>query len=197
MVEQPTKAVTFVENHDYEYGRSTDSHVPTWIKPLAYSFILLRKHGYPCIFWPDLYGSCDNSCHKGYPSGWEYLELLLKLRKQFALGEENFYSGQNVAGWVRLGGVAGAKGAMAVVISTAAQGISAVRMETGRFNRRFYHFATIKANSDASAFLVAKFHYDVYGDKADGLCTDGSGFADFLAEGGTVSIWIEDGVGLS
>jgi alpha-amylase len=35
-----------------------------------------------------------------------------------------------------------------------------------------------------------------YDDKAEGLWTDQSGCADFLADGGTVAIWIEDGVGL-
>jgi alpha-amylase len=88
MAEQPAKAVTFVENHDYQFGREFNSHVREWFKPLAYAFILLRDRGYPCVFFADYYGSHEKFEHQGQPSGREYLDLLLKLRKQFALGEE-------------------------------------------------------------------------------------------------------------
>jgi alpha-amylase len=194
MAELPLKAVTFVENHDYQFGRDPDSHVQDWFKPLAYAFILLRDRGYPCVFFPDYYGSRDKDSHQGQPSGREYLDLLLILRKQFALGEERYYSDHNVAGWVRMGGVPGAKGAMAVTINNSGQ-VKAIRMDTGRINKRFYHLATIKFHDDR--FIVVRNRYDMYGDKAEGLWTDQSGCADFLADGGTVAIWIEDGVGLS
>ena len=198
MAEQPAKAVTFVENHDYQFGRELNSHVQEWFKPLAYAFILLRDKGYPCVFFPDYYGSHnkDNKDgHQGQPSGREYLDLLLKLRKQFALGEERFYADRNIAGWVRMGGVPGAKGAMAVAINNSYDAVKAIRMNTGRFNKRFYHLATIKLKDDK--FLVTQHRYDVYGDKAESLWTDQHGWADFLADGSTAAIWIEDGVGLS
>ncbi len=35
--------------------------------------------------------------------------------------------------------------------------------------------------------------YEMYGSKAEELYTDELGWADFLADGGTVAIWIEDG----
>jgi alpha-amylase len=193
MAEQPTKAVTFVENHDYQFGRELDSHVQEWFKPLAYAFILLRDRGYPCLFFPDYYGSHDKDNHQGQPSGREYLNLLLKLRKQFALGEERFYADRNVSGWVRMGGVPGAKGAMSVVINNSVS-VKAIGMNTGRFNKRFYHLATIKLKDNK--FVVVQNRYDLYGDKAEGLSTDRDGWADFLADGGTASIWIEDGIGL-
>jgi alpha-amylase len=195
MAEQPTKAVTFVENHDYQFGREFNSHVQEWFKPLAYAFILLRDKGYPCLFFPDYYGSHDKFEHQGQPSGREYLDLLLKLRKQFALGEERFYADRNIAGWVRMGGVPGAKGAMSVVINNSYGAVKAIRMNTGRFNKRFYHLATIKLKDNK--FLVTQHRYNQYGDKAEGLWTDQYGWADFLADGGTAAIWIEDGVGLS
>lgn len=47
-----------------------------------------------------------------------------------------------------------------------------------------------------SGFVVVRQRYTLYGDKAEGLWTDSQGWADFLADGGTVSLWIEDGVGL-
>ena len=84
-------------------------------------------------------------------------------------------------------------------MSNAAAGVRAIRMDTGRVNRRFYHLATVKhtGGNDDGAFLVARGAYGVYGDKADGLWTDGSGRADFLTDAGTVSLWVEDGVGLT
>ncbi len=74
-----------------------NSHVEEWFKPLAYAFILLRERGYPCIFFPDYYGSLDwvengNLWHRAQKPGREYLDLLLKLRKEFALGEERYYA---------------------------------------------------------------------------------------------------------
>ena len=194
MVEQPAKAVTFVENHDYEYGREPDSHVREWFKPLAYAFILLRDKGYPCLFFSDYYGSENNGHHRAQSKGQEYLDLLLKLRKQFALGTERYYDEKNVVGWVRMGGVPNARGAMAVVINNSYRQVKGIRMNTGRFNKRFYHLATIKFTGDK--FLVVKNRYKLYGDKAEGLWTDENGRADFVADGGTVAIWIEDGVGL-
>ncbi|HET9530040.1 MAG TPA: alpha-amylase family glycosyl hydrolase, partial [Blastocatellia bacterium] len=199
VAEQPALAVTFVENHDYEFGREYQSHVEEWFKPLAYAFILLRKDGYPCIFFPDYYGSLDwyegdRRWHKAQTPGREYLDLLLRLRRQFALGEERYYAGRNVAGWVRMGFVPGAKGAMAVVINISPGTVGSVRMNTGRFSRRFYHLATIKLTDDG--FLIVRNRYDLYGDKAEAVWTDSSGWGDFLADGGTAAVWIEDGVGL-
>jgi alpha-amylase len=195
MVEQPAKAVTFVENHDYQFGREFNSHVQEWFKPLAYAFILLREQGYPCIFFPDYYGSHDKDDHKAQSSGREYIDLLLKLRKQFALGDERFYAHSDIAGWVRMGGVPGAKGAMAVTMSNSYSAVKAIRMNTGRFNKRFYHLATIKLVGNQ--FVIARNRYDVFGSKSDGLATDQYGWAEFVSDGGSVTIWIEDGVGLS
>ena len=195
MAEQPAKAVTFVENHDYQFGRELDSHVKEWFKPLAYAFILLREQGYPCVFFPDYYGSHDKDNHKAQPSGREYINLLLKLRKQFALGDERFYAHSDIVGWVRMGGVSSAIGAMAVTMSNSYSAIKAIRMNTGRFNKRFYHLATIKLVGNQ--YVISRVNYDVFGSKSEGLMTDQYGWAEFVAEGGSVTIWIEDGVGLS
>ena len=198
--EQPSLAVTFVENHDYEYGRSFESHVEEWFKPLAYAYILLRRGGYPCLFFPDYYGSLDwdeggRRWHRAQHPGRDYLDLLLQLRREFALGEERYYVQRNVAGWIRMGFVPGARGAMAVVINTTYAGVQSIRMDVGRVNRRFYHLATIKLTD--GGYLVVRNRYDQYGDKAEAVWTDGSGQGEFVADSGSVTIWIEDGVGLS
>lgn len=43
--ERPNLAVTFVDNHDTQYGQSLQSFVEEWFKPLAYAIILLREDG--------------------------------------------------------------------------------------------------------------------------------------------------------
>ena len=52
----PDKAITFVDNHDTQPGQSLQSWIPDWFKPLAYSIILLRNKGTPCVFYGDYYG---------------------------------------------------------------------------------------------------------------------------------------------
>lgn len=94
-----------------------------------------------------------------------------------------------------MGGVANAKGAMAVTISNAYGAIKSIRMNTGRQQKRFYHLATIKLAGNR--FVVIKNRYDVFGSKSEGLVADQHGSAEFVADGGAVSIWIEDGVGLT
>jgi alpha-amylase len=198
MAEQPAKAVTFVENHDYQFGRALDSHVREWIKPIAYAYILLRAGGYPCIFHADYYGVDPALDGRGQPPGKAYLDLLIQVRKQFALGDERYYDDRNVAGWVRMGGVRGARGALAVVINIAGAGVRAINMDTGRTNKRFYHLATIKHSGahGLGGFVIVRSAYNLYGDKSQGLTTGADGKADFVADAGCVSIWLEDGVGL-
>jgi alpha-amylase len=193
--EYPFHAVTFVENHDRQYGRNPNSHVREWVKPLAYAYILLREKGYPCIFFADYYGSSPNGYHVGQPEGRHYLDLLLDLRKKYALGEERYYEtydGPNATavGWVRMGFVAGAVGAMAVVINIS-DSVKPVRMNTGRFNRKFYHYSTIRYIDASNSFLIVKGQYNQYGNKANDLWTDPYGFSDFPADGESVAIWLE------
>ena len=52
----PMKAVTFVDNHDSQPGQSLESYVEDWFKPLAYTILLTREGGYPCVFYGDYYG---------------------------------------------------------------------------------------------------------------------------------------------
>lgn len=52
----PSNAVTFVDNHDTEPSQSLASFIPDWFKGHAYCLTLLRKSGYPCVFYGDLEG---------------------------------------------------------------------------------------------------------------------------------------------
>lgn len=58
--EHPQKVVTFVDNHDSQPGQGLESWVKPWFKEIAYSLILLRKDGYPCVFWGDYVGINDH-----------------------------------------------------------------------------------------------------------------------------------------
>ena len=57
MEQQPTLAVTLVDNHDTQPLQALESPVMDWFKPLAYAFILLREEGYPNVFYADYYGA--------------------------------------------------------------------------------------------------------------------------------------------
>lgn len=94
------KTVTFVDNHDTQVGQSLQSWVLDWFKPMAYAMILLRKQGYPCIFYGDYYGIP----HDQISSKQELLDLLLMLRKHFAYGDQiDYFDHPHVAGFTRMG----------------------------------------------------------------------------------------------
>ena len=84
--ENPSMAVTFVDNHDTQPEQALESFVERWFKPSAYSIILLRDTGYPCVFYGDYYGISHNNIE-----GLEELKILIKLRKEKAYGEQYDY----------------------------------------------------------------------------------------------------------
>ncbi len=97
--DKPDLAVTFVDNHDSQYGQSLESWVREWFKPIAYGIILLREKGYPCVFYGDLYGiECQNI--KKVSS----IEDLIALRRDYAYGRENsYFDNEDVVGFTREG----------------------------------------------------------------------------------------------
>lgn len=108
--------VTFVENHDSQPNQSLESHVKRWFKPLAYAAILLIKHGYPCIFYGDYYGTRGDNAIEPMP---EVIDKLLQLRKNHAHGRQDDYlDHQHVIGWVRLGDKEHPRGCAVIMTST-------------------------------------------------------------------------------
>ena len=92
-------AVTFVDNHDTQPGQSLESWVQGWFKASAYGLILLRKEGYPCVFWGDLKGIPSSGIGK-VPE----LPILMKVRQKLAYGyERDYLDDPNVIGFVREG----------------------------------------------------------------------------------------------
>ena len=67
--ERPERAITFVDNHDTQYGQSLQSFVEEWFKPLAYAMILLRDAGIPVFFTPTITAIPSRTCP--WSSTWE------------------------------------------------------------------------------------------------------------------------------
>lgn len=106
--QNPKKAVTFVDNHDTEPGQALFSFVSAWFKPHAYSLILLREAGYPCVFYGDYYGIPE----KEVAPLRDTIDILLDVRRKFALGaQHDYFDNEHGIGWTREGG-------LAVVLST-------------------------------------------------------------------------------
>ena len=69
---------------------------------LAYALILLRKEGYPCVFYGDLYGLCEP--HSSPPTCWGKLPDLVLARKLFAYGiQTDYFEKNDCIGWIRSG----------------------------------------------------------------------------------------------
>ncbi|KAF2756824.1 thermostable alpha-amylase [Pseudovirgaria hyperparasitica] len=123
----PAKAVTLVTNHDTQLGQTVETPVTPFFKPLAYSLILLRQGGYPCVFYGDLYGTCGPKA-EGPSCGRKLADLILA-RKLYAYGEQvDYFDQPSCVGWVRKGRW-DKKFGCAVIMSTSGPGVK--KMEVG------------------------------------------------------------------
>ncbi len=172
--QQPSLAVTFVENHDSQPLQALESPVEPWFKPLAYALILLRRAGYPCIFYGDYFGAQYKD--KGR-DGQEYeiwlndhhwiIDKLLYVRKNYAYGEQyDYFDDANLIGWTRLGDAEHPQ-AIAVVLSNGWGGSK--WMEVGKPNTTFY---------------------DITEHIPDQVTTNEYGWGEFSCKGGSMSIWV-------
>ncbi len=93
----PTLAVTVVDNHDTQPLQALEAPVESWFKPIAYALILLRQEGFPCVFYPDLFGAYytdkdkEGNDQEIFLDKVEKIEELLKARQQFAYGAQKDY----------------------------------------------------------------------------------------------------------
>jgi alpha-amylase len=172
--DQPTLAVTLVDNHDSQPLQSLESVVEAWFKPLAYALILLRREGYPCIFYADYYGANYKDYGK---DGNEYeiwieshqwlLDKFLSARQTYAYGEQiDYFDHPNTIGWTRLGDEEHS-GGMAVVLSNGEDGRK--WMNVGHPN---------------TTYIDITEHID------EPITTNDEGWAEFSCQGGSVSVWI-------
>lgn len=176
MQQRPSHAVTFVENHDSQPLQALESPVEPWFKPIAYALILLRQEGYPCIFYPDYYGSeyedvgRDGQRHRVTLHSHKYLiDCFLRARRECGYGPQyDYFDHWNRIGWTRLGNAEHPK-AMAVLLSDGPEGTK--WMEVGKARTRFT---------------------DITGHVPDAVVTNEHGWGEFRCKGGSVSVWVSD-----
>jgi alpha-amylase len=174
---QPALAVTLVDNHDSQPLQSLESVVESWFKPLAYALILLRREGYPCVFYPDYYGAHykdtgnDGNEHEIWLDKHQFLlDKLLYARRTYAYGDQyDYFDHANCIGWTRLGDD-NFPGGMAVVLSNGDDGCK--YMEVGQPNTTYV---------------------DLTDHVSEPITTNEEGWAEFCCKAGSVSVWVPQG----
>ena len=163
----PDAAVTFVDNHDTQPGQALQSPIADWFKPLAYAFILLRREGYPCIFYPDYFGY--EAEENALVSHRVLIDAMLVARTRWHFGDQHdSFDDANCIAWVRTGNAAH-PGSLVVIMSNGEAG-----------TKRLNAFA-----SEASFKDLTGHHGDAE------LRTDADGFGDFTCPAGKLSVWVQ------
>lgn len=137
------------------------------VKPLAYSLILLRKDGLPCIFYGDYYGIPA----KNVSAKKDWLEKLIYARKNFAYGSQiDYFNNPHIIGWVRTGDRERENSGMVVIMTNSDGGC--LQMNVGK-------------NLANSVF------YDYTGNMKESVYVDQEGNGIFYVNGGSVSVWVK------
>ncbi len=165
---EPEYTVTFVDNHDTQIGQSLESWVKPWFKPLAYTFILTRDEGYPCIFYGDYYGIPE----KGYEGIKDSLDIIIKARKEYAYGiQHDYLNDKAVIGWTREGDDEHKNSGLAALITVAVGGKK--KMYVGKNH-------------------IGESWIDITGQDNNEVVIDKNGMGEFSVKDGSYSIWIKN-----
>lgn len=174
--ERPELAVTVVDNHDTQPLQALEAPVEKWFKPLAYALILLREAGYPCIFYPDLYGAHytdkgkDGNDYEIFLDKCENIEQLLEARCKYAYGlQRDYFDHPNCIGWTREG-TDEQPGSCAVLLTNGDEGFKS--MEVGK---RF----------------AGKVFTDLLQKHPAEVTINEDGWGEFYVTAGSVSVWVE------
>lgn len=152
-----------------KFGQALESWVLDWFKPHAYSLILLRKDGFPCVFYGDYYGIPE----KNVVSKQNILDILLKVRKYYAYGEQyDYFNHHNLIGFTRTGDYEHSDSGLAVVMSDKEGGC--IQMNVGKR-------------------LANSILYDCTGNLSETVYVDNEGNGLFYCKDGSVSVWIKQG----
>ena len=163
----PELAVTFVDNHDTQPDQGLSSFVDPWFKKIAYGLILLRRQGYPCVFFGDYYGLNDPTPMPGHQS---VIDNLLAIRRDYGYGEQvDCFATEHLIGWTRSGDE-DHPGSLAVVISTG--DAATLRMAVG-------------------VDQAGKIYHDLTGASEAEITIDEEGFGNFEVGPGDMSCWAE------
>lgn len=166
--QHPDRAVTFVDNHDTQLGQSLQSWVQDWFKLSAYTFILTRAEGYPCIFFGDYYGMPSQN-FKGIRKD---LDLILKVRKEYAYGKQNDYIDHpDIIGWTREGDRNHQDSGLAALI-------------TNRTGGKKKMFVGMSHRGEQWIDITGKITYNIN--------IDNQGYGVFEVLNGSYSIWVKN-----
>lgn len=162
----PELAVTFVDNHDSQWGSSLESQVESWFKPLAYGLILLMKEGYPCIFYGDYYSMGDKkSPHR------LIIDILLDARRRYAYGDQHdYFDHANTVGFVRMGDDKHEGSGLAFLMSDGENGNKVMNVGENRKGEVWIEFI---------------------GNIKEEVTIDENGNGNFLVEGGNLAVWVK------
>ena len=162
----PLHSVTFVDNHDSQPEEALESWVKDWFKQIAYGLVLLRKDGYPCVFYGDYYGIDGPHPTDGMKLA---IDTLLYARREKAYGEQDdYFDDANVIGWVRKGVEEIERSGCAVLISTSDE--SQKRMFVGEER-------------------AGETWVDLTNTLNDRIEIDEEGFGVFKVSEGSISVW--------
>ncbi len=175
---KPDLAVTVVDNHDTQPLQSLEAPIEHWFKSLAYALILLRAEGYPCIFYPDLFGAhyvdkgADNEEHEIFLEQVHELKILLQVRKRFAYGQQrDYFDYPCCIGWTREGDEEHEESGCAVVMCNADEGSK--KMDMGSRN-------------------AGKTFVDMLKKHPAKVNVDENGWGEFYCTPGSVSVWVSE-----
>lgn len=164
--ENPCMAVTFVDNHDTQPGQALQSFVQGWFKLIAYSIILLRNDGYPCVFYGDYYG-----IEHDHIEPVNDLKTLMLIRKDKSYGlQHDYFDHNNFIGWTQEGNDEHINSGLAVVISNAGDGYK--RMYVGNQN-------------------IGEKYIDSLGNCEEEVTIGEDGCGNFGVKSRSVSVWIK------
>jgi alpha-amylase len=174
---RPDKAVTVIDNHDTQPLQALEAPVEAWFKPLAYAIVLLRDQGYPCIFYPDLYGTHykdyghDGNEYEIFLDKCDGIENLIRARKLFAYGEQReYWNEQNCIGWTREGNDDHENSGCAVILSNGDSGT--IFMEAGKRH-------------------AGEIFVDYLGKHTNEIKLDENGAAEFHVNENSASVWVK------
>ncbi|OCN05640.1 alpha-amylase [Erysipelotrichaceae bacterium MTC7] len=158
-------AVTFVDNHDTQEGQSLQSWVEDWFKLQAYSLILLRDTGIPCVFYTDVFDVQTGTIK-------EDMRILMKVRECLAYGSQmDYFDDPDIVGFTRHGDPSYENSGVAIVLTNAKGGSK--RMSVG-------------------AMQAGHTFVDCLGNCDERLIIEEDGRADFPVKDGSVSVWINE-----
>lgn len=173
--DNPVKAVTFVDNHDTQPGQSLQSSVGEWFKMSAYTAILTREGGYPCVFYGDYYGVSGSGTYlKGFKNE---IDKVMYARKKCAYGTQHDYlDDPDTIGWTREGLDKVANSGLAALISDYNTGTATKRMYVGTSHK-------------------GEVWYDVTGNISDKVTISNDGYGVFKVKNKSYSVWINEKTG--